>query len=87
MSEREDSPIINIRHNELRKSRKATDDIIVDVEAMINYGCASGEHMRCLALARTKLQEAKMWMGQAMGQLPDNDKYFPQGVRDLSDKR
>lgn len=49
----------------LHNFRKKIDaNIIIAEEELKKEG--SGDYKRCMALARTKLQEAKMWVGKGL---------------------
>jgi len=78
-----------IRRKTIVKLRKATDDVQVDLEDISSRSDSYKEHTRCLALARTKLQEAKMWMGMSIAglEIPEEHDPFPKKLRDFSDKR
>ena len=91
----EESPDVEIeKRKEMRRLtikylRKSVDIDIHGIEqaSKVNVEFYSKEHFRCLALARTKLQEAKMWLGMSIGALELKDDPFPTVLRDFSDGR
>lgn len=70
--------------NFLHDFRKEIDKNIQTAENQLERKDLSGNYMRCMALARTKLQEAKMWAGKCLeaigSELPKEfqDKYEPE---------
>jgi hypothetical protein len=48
----------------LKGITKRMDDILTDLECLM---APAPKSLREISLARTRLQEAKMWLGQALG--------------------
>jgi len=69
---------------DLHELRKNIDGLIFDIEIMSNFEMHNSEEPRCLAITRTKLQEAKMWTGKVLEAI---NKPLPKEYRDHCDKR
>ena len=66
--------------------RKRIDELVYEVEAVLKNDMTD-DMARAYKLVRTKLQEAKMWLGMSIGALHMENDPFPKELRDFSDKR
>ena len=69
---------------DLHELRKEIDELIFKVEERQKGEVPNREYPRCLALVRTKLQEAKMWAGMTLGSTGST---LPKEHRDFCDDR
>lgn len=60
----------SMKENKLlsRETKKIRAELQTIIETLIDLGAT-----RSCSLAVTKLQEGKMWLGQHLGELPDNE--------------
>lgn len=72
-----DSQPLEVNVEDLHEFRKQVDAMIKSAKRMIDTRPAKGG--REIALAHTKLQEAKMWVGKALEEL---DSPLPEEFRD-----
>ena len=69
---------------DMHELRKIIDELVFEIEHMKNNEHSEIEELRCIAIVRTKLQEAKMWSGKV---LEAQNKPLPKEMRDYCDKR
>ena len=69
---------------DFKKLRQDIDGLLFQVEDRQKAETQSQEHNRCMALVRTKLQEARMWAGKV---LEAESKPFPEEFRDHCEER
>lgn len=74
--------MFNISNEGVRALRRRTDKVIYDLERHLEYHPVDGREM---ALAHTKLQEAKMWLGMALGARGNSG--YPQDLLDQCEDR
>ena len=68
----------------IEELRKRIDELIYEVEQQLKNEMLNREQPRCLALVRTKLQEAKMWSGKV---LEATNNILPKEFRGYCDER
>ncbi len=76
-------------NQEVRDLRKAVDTVIFAIEQYQHdthdLSVSDRQDLREMALARTKLQEAKLWLGMALGARGDSG--YPQELLDHCEER
>ncbi len=75
--------MFDLTNEDVRGMRKRLDAAIYDLELYLEWH--GRPDAREMALARTKLQEGKMWIGQALGARGNDD--YPQELRDHCEER